>query len=691
MKQRQGQIKMQVKRLPAHRQADENRYNRALQCYQQGDYDTALKECQQLLARPLMASRVILLVGVLQYLQNDLAAAEISLREAVKKIGSSEAYFNLALALGAQKKPQEAEAAYRKTLAMNPSQAQAWNNLGNILRNGHDPLRFQEAVTCYQRALQIRPGYVRAHTNLGLTYVELKDKDNAELHYNKALALEPDFVPALSNMAAMHESGAQPELALPYHLRALRLQPGNAKLMANVIALRRQIADWSDDNGPQPADLVQLMSSANDDVGGPLSMLAWPEFSPALQRETARRFARSRWAHELGQPPLVSEVAPHAGRRIRLGYLSADFRNHPVTHLITDIIAHHDRENFEVFLYAYGPSAEDKQRQALRQAAEHFVDVSSISDSGAAHRIKDDGIDVLVDLTGYTTHARLGITALRPAPVIASWLGYIGSLGEPRLADYVIGDAVATPPEHADHFSESLALMPHCYQPNQALAPIAAPPSRQSEGLPDDAFVFCSFNQCFKLTPSLWDDWCQILNAVPHSVLWLAPMKAAACSNLRREAQQRGVAPERLVFAARRPLAEHQSRLALADLALDTMPYNSGTTASDALRAGVPLVTAAGSTFVSRMAASLLHNLGMDGLIAADRRSYVDLAIALASDPARLQECRSALQDALQASLLFDPQRFSADLENLFRAMLAQRARGERGVVTTDDALNKRS
>ena len=681
----------QVKKLSPHQQADENLYNRALQSYQQGNYDSALKDCQRLLARPLMAGRVILLVGVIQYLQDDLAAAEISLREAVKKNGNSEAYFNLALTLGAQHKSQEAEAAYRKTLAMNPAQAQAWNNLGNILRHGHDPLRFQEAVDCYQRALQIRPDYTRAHTNLGLTYVQLKDRENAERHYRKALELEPHFVPALTNMAAFQEAGSQPERALPYYQEALRQHPESIRLMANVISRRRQLADWSDQNGPQPTDLVQRMSAGDDEAFGPLHMLAWPEFSATSQREAGRLFARSHLARELAEPPLVSAVSPYAGRRIRLGYLSADFRNHPVTHLITDVIAHHDHQNFEVVLYAYGPVVEDAQRKALRQAAEHFIDVSGISDSDAAHRIRDDGIDVLVDLTGYTTFARLGITARRPAAVIASWLGYIGSLGEPRLADYVIGDAVATPPEHADDFSESLALMPHCYQPNQALAPIAAPPDRQSEGLPNDAFVFCSFNQCFKLTPSLWDDWCQILNAVPHSVLWLAPMNAAACSNLRREAQQRGVAPERLVFAARRPLAQHQSRLALADLALDTMPYNSGTTASDALRAGVPLVTAAGSTFVSRMAASLLHNLGMDGLIAADRRSYVDLAIALASDPLRLQECRSTLENALQASKLFNPEIFSTDLENLFRAMLAQRARGQRGVLTTNDAPNKRS
>lgn len=672
--------------MSAHAQADEKRFSHALQCYRQGDYDAALKECQRLLPRPLMANRVRLMTGVIQYLQNDFAAAEISLREAVRKIGSAEAHFNLALVLAAQERHAEAEAAYRKTLERNPAQPQAWNNLGNLLRRGNDSARNLEAVDCYLRAVQENPAYARAHSNLGFVYKELKEKEKAESHYLTALQLEPDFIPALTNLAALYESGPQPERALPYYQAALRQAPADAKLMANVITLRKQLADWVSDSWPQWADLVALLSQDGDSATTPLYLLAQPEVSASLQREVAARFVRTRWTYELGQPPLATAVAPYHGRRIRLGYLSADFRNHPVTHLVSDIIAGHDRARFEVFLYAYGPSVEDEERRGLRRAAEHFIDLSPLTDHAAASRIKDDGIDLLVDLTGYTTHARPGITALRPCAVIASWLGYVGSLGEARMADYIIGDAIATPPENAADFSESLALMPHCYQPNRALAPLAPAPGRQTEGLPEQGFVFCSFNQCFKLTPELWDDWCQILGAVPHSVLWLAPMNQTACGNLRKEAEQRGIAQERLVFARRLPLPAHQARLALAGLALDTMPYNSGTTASDVLRAGVPLVTVAGSTFVGRMAASLLHSLGMDQLVAADRQAYIDLAIALASEPLRLQQCRNALAASLQSSTLFDPLGFAADLERLFRAMLAQRARGERGVVTIADA-----
>ena len=401
----------------------------------------------------------------------------------------------------------------------------------------------------------------------------------------------------------------------------------------------------------------------------PLHLLAWPECSAELQRSAARRFAAHRWARALAQPPLVAAATPRAGP-LRIGYLSADFRNHPVAHLVTEVIPAQDRTQSEVFLYAYGPPADDPQRRALQRAADHFTDIGAKDELDAARRIRDDGIDVLVDLTGYTTHARLAITALRPASVIASWLGYIGSLGEPRLADYVIGDAIATPPGAGAPVQRNAGPDARVLQPNGALHPLPPPPHRADEGLPDDGLVFCSFNQIFKLTPQLWDDWCQILQAVPGSVLWLAPPGSeTTAQDLREETARRGVAPERLVFAERHPLAEHQARIALADIALDTFPYNSGTTASDVLRAGVPLVTRAGETFVSRMAASLLHTAGLPELVTADSVGYRELAIALAEDAPRRRALRAALAERVPASALFRPERFARQLDALFRAM----------------------
>jgi len=662
-------------------QADEAQFHRAVECYEQGRHDEALGICQGLLPRPALQGKAYLMMGCIHLLREQAEAAETALRIAVQQLGSAGAWFNLALACAAGNKPQQAEEAYRKSLQLDPKQPRAWNNLGNLLHHGYDRERREQAMECYRRATELEPGYARAHANLGFTCERAGQKAQAEQHYRKALEIAPDFAPAMTNLAELLEATKRHEEALALYRKAWELAPEQLSRMASFIAQRRRLADWSDAGGPQPADLIAAIRNGKLDANPPLALLAWPEASADLLRDTAACFARSQWRYELSQPPLVSQVADARGRRLRVGYLSADFRNHPVAYLITDVIAHHDKARFEVFLYAYGPEVEDKERQALRRVAEHFTSVSALSDRAAAEKIRADGIDLLVDLTGYTTHTRLGITARRPAAVIASWLGYIGSLGEPRLADYVIGDRIATPPERAGDFSESLALMPHSYQPNRALTALT-PPSRSAEDLPEDAFVFCSFNQCFKLTPTLWDDWCRILSGTANSLLWLPPMPAAACDNLRRETARRGVDPQRLVFAKWRALPKHQARVALADLALDTWPYNSGTTASDALRAGVPLLTVTGDTFVARMGASLLHSLGLDELIAKDRAAYIDLATALATDKPRLQAFRTTLTARLQSAPLFDPERFSRDLEGLFQAMLAQRARGESGVVS---------
>ncbi|MDM0072719.1 tetratricopeptide repeat protein [Variovorax sp. J31P207] len=648
-------------------------YAQALGLYQQGRWDSAIALCRDKLL-PLAPHHRdgLSLLGVACFLQDDLPASERYLMAAIVAGAEAETHTNLGITLNALHRADEAEAAYRRAVALDPRQAKAWNNLGNLLARSFQASRRDEALHCYRQALAAKPDYANAHTNLGYELENRKDLAAAERSYREALRVQPRFLPAIGNLADLLKRLKQPEEALRYYRQAIILDPHDPKFIGSALGLRRDAADWRPDGKPTAPALVASLARGRPSQLAPLYLLALPESSAELQRSAAERFARHQWAWALAQPPLVAAATPREGA-LRIGYLSADFRNHPVAHLVTEVITAQDRTQSEVFLYAYGPPADDAQRRALQQAADHFIDIGAMDDLDAARRIRDDGIDVLVDLTGYTTHARLAITALRPAPVIASWLGYIGSLGEPRLADYVIGDAIATPPALAQHFSETLALMPECFQPNAALHPLPPPPSRADEGLPEDALVFCSFNQIFKLTPQLWDDWCHILQAVPGSVLWLAPPGSeTTAQNLREETARRGVAPERLVFARRKPLAVHQSRIVLADIALDTFPYNSGTTASDVLRAGVPLVTRAGETFVSRMAASLLNAVGLPELVAGDGVGYRRLAIALATDAPRRRGLRAALAERVAASLLFRPQRFAQQLDALLQAMHAQ-------------------
>lgn len=657
-------------------------YAQALALYRQNKLDAASALCRDKLLPQAPAHRDGLsLLGTICFLRGDMEGSERHLQAAVAAGAGAESHTNLGMTLNALHRSDEAEAAYRRAVALDIRQAKAWNNLGNLLARSFRAERRDEAINCYRQALAAQPDYANAHTNLGFELENRKDFEAAEQSYREALRLDPRFLPAIGNLADLLKRQHRPEEALRYYREAIALQPQSPQFTGNALGLRRTLADWDAEDRPRVQDLIAALETDQSSKLAPLYLLALPECSAGLQRDAALRFARQQWAWALAQPPLVGAASPREGA-LRIGYLSADFRNHPVAHLVTEVIASHDRTQSEVFLYAYGPQIDDAPRRALQEAADHFTDIGAIDDVDAARRIRDDGIDVLVDLTGYTTHARLGITALRPAPVIASWIGYIGSLGEPRLADYVIGDAIATPPALAHHFSEALALMPECYQPNGALTPLAAPPTRSDEGLPDDALVFCSFNQVFKLTPQLWDDWCHILQAVPRSVLWLAPPGSeTAIRNLRDETIRRGVAPDRLVFAQRRPLPAHQARIALADIALDTYPYNSGTTASDVLRAGVPLVTRTGGTFVSRMAASLLHTVGLPELVTTDSASYTQLAIALAQDAPRRHALRATLAERVPASSLFQPRRFARHLDAILRAMHQQALQGRRETI----------
>jgi predicted O-linked N-acetylglucosamine transferase (SPINDLY family) len=382
-------------------------------------------------------------------------------------------------------------------------------------------------------------------------------------------------------------------------------------------------------------------------------------------------------------PPLVDPALHRTHERLRIGYLSAEFHEHAVMHLLTGVLEMHDKDQFEIHAYSIGPHTVDAYRQRIEQACEFFHDLRPISRIDAARQIADHEIDILVDLSGHTGEARPAITAQRPAPVIVNWLGYPGTLGLPRLADYIIGDAVLTPLEHASHYSETLAWMPHCYQPNDPKLRIGAKPTRQEVGLPAKGMVFCSFNQAYKLTPAMFTLWCRLLDSVPGSVLWLQhPGGDSAIDNLLREASDRGITPGRLVFGPKLPMPEHLARLQLADLALDTFPYGSGATGSTVLRAGVPMVTLMGESYVSRMAASQLHAVGLPELVTTCPEDYLNLARDLALDPVKLAMIREKLAGNLVTAPLFDTEGFTLDLESLYRRIWLDHERGVRIPIT---------
>jgi predicted O-linked N-acetylglucosamine transferase (SPINDLY family) len=450
--------------------------------------------------------------------------------------------------------------------------------------------------------------------------------------------------------------------------------------------LARRLCLWGE---LESIDLAcdELVSSGQATDLPPFTMLTVPALPAQTQRHGARVYAEAKYAEELAGAPLIDPKHHPNHPRLRIGYLSADFHQHATMTLLAGVFERHDRKRFDIRLYSYGRATQDSARRRLLDGGLPFVELAAQDDAAAAQRIAADEIDLLIDLKGYTEGNRLGICARRPAPIIVSWLGYPATLGHERLADYLISDPVVSPLEHADQFSETLALLPHCYQPNDRLRNIAARPTRQAAGLPEDGFVFCSFNYSYKFSAEVFATWCSLLVKVPDSVLWLLAPHETAIANLRRFAAEHGVNPQRLVFAPMLPMDLHLARLQLADLALDTFPVTSHTTASDALWAGVPLVTRIGETFVSRVAASLLRSVGLPELVTDSHQAYFALAQELALDPTRLAALRERLAQQRLNAPLFDTERFTSDLERLYTRIWEQHARGVREAIVLEPAL----
>jgi predicted O-linked N-acetylglucosamine transferase (SPINDLY family) len=427
------------------------------------------------------------------------------------------------------------------------------------------------------------------------------------------------------------------------------------------------MCEW-DDFPARGAFVRDRLSDQSGEPIPPFLLLSEPGVSAREHRACSDQWMHKRLACAAVERERLAFDFPVGGAgKIKLGYLSNDFHDHATAILIVETLETHDRSRFEIHAYSYGMDDGKKMRRRLASAFDHFHDIASSSDSEAARKINDDGIHILIDLKGFTQNTRTSILALRPAPVQVNYLGYPGTLGA-ELCDYIISDAFVTPDSAAADYAEAFALLPHSYQPHGRKALIDPAPDRASAGLPIDGFVFCCFNQAFKFTPDTFDVWCRLLDAVPASVLWLLASSSAE-GNLRNEALKRGIAGSRLIFAADLPQSQHLGRLQLADLVLDTAPYGAHTTASDALWAGVPLVTRPGETFASRVAGSLLSAIGLPELIVDREDDYFELAFALASNPGSLAELRRKLALNRLTTPLFDVEAYTTALEKLYLEM----------------------
>lgn len=578
-----------------------------------------------------------------------------------------EAENNRANVLSRLGRHEEALQAYDRALALAPGWPEALSNRGAALMALK---RFAEALGSLDAALAARPDYAEALNNRGIVLCELGRAGDALASYDAALAARPGYAEALGNRATALKDLKRYEEAAADYARALAADAACDYALGGLLQARQQVCDWREFE-PTLAGVVAAVRA------GKRAIIPFPFLAVWDDAADHRRAAEIYIRHKF--PPLPAAVAappPDAGGRLRLAYLSADLRAHPIGYLTAGVFERHDKARFETTALSFGPDDGSALRARLEKSFERFIDVRRKTDAEIAALLKDLRIDIAVDLQGFTQGARTGILARRPAPLQVSYLGYPGTLGA-GYVDYIIADPTVIPESGQRHYVEKIAALPDCYQPNDRRRPIAErTPTRAEAGLPEAGVVFCCFNNSYKILPAVFDAWMRILGGVPGSVLWLMEDSPAVARNLGREAAARGIDPARLVFAPRIGLDDHLARHRLADLFLDTLPYNAHTTASDALWAGVPVLTVSGEAFAGRVAASLLGAAGMPELIAASRADYEARAIALGRDGEALAQLKARLGRRRESAPLFDAERFRRHLERAFEIMAERRRRG---------------
>jgi predicted O-linked N-acetylglucosamine transferase (SPINDLY family) len=605
------------------------------------------------------------------------------------------AMINLGAVLQRQSRLDEAAACLRKALTLEPANAAARNNLARTLALQG---RLAEARECYLETLRLNPHFTAAHEGMASVCLALGRTNEAIGHLQATLEAEPDNHAIVSALAgALFEVGKLEE-AEGAARRASTLDPSSASAyatLANISVVRGDLAR-----------AIAALESGYAQTGdtGLLGMLtyqlrqgcdwtkwqaAWARMAPEIERDSAlgspfwllcepttalqqlgytRRWAQSRFG-TISSSSSDARGVPREHRRLRVGYLSSDLQEHAAAYLIAEVLELHDRERFEVFAYSHGPDDQGTMRPRLRAACEHFLDIAWEPDDVAAERIRQDELDILVDLKGYTAGDRLTIMARRPCEMQVTWLGYPGTTGA-SFIDCLIADAFIIPPGREAAYSERIVRMPHCYQPNDRKRVVGETLPRSEYGIREGAFVFCCFNQAYKITPDVFGVWMELMRSVPDSLLWLIESNRLAKHNLLEAARARGVAADRLVFAPRLPYARHLARYRVADLALDTFPYTSHTILSDALWCGCPTVGLCGETFASRVSGSLLTAAGLPDMVTHALPDYQRLAYRLATDAALLLETRARVARARDNSPLFDSTGFARDLECLYASLV---------------------
>ena len=647
--------------MPAHQKARQAQmqFEDAMAFHQRGELFEAELLYEAVLKQVPKHFDALHLLGVVALQKGELERAQALIAKALKiDARSAAAYNNYGNVLQELRQTDAALVSYNKAITLAPNYAEAYNNRGDLLQSR---CQWDAALASFDQALALEPANVSAHFNRANVLRSRGRFSEALEAYGKVLALNPRYDEAYRHRGHTFAELKRFSEAIQNYDQALTLRPQVPYLLGTRLHLKMLMCDWK--NFETEYAQIARQSHAQQPVCLPFPLLALTDDAAQLKR-TAEYWIQDK--HPAPSHVLSFKQRPRIeASKLRLGYFSADFYDHPVAQLSAGLFESHDRARFEIFAFSSGPDTQDSMRLRLEKAFDEFVDVKDMSDHDVVRLARERKLDIAIDLSGLTRGCRPGLFAARVAPLQINYLGYPGTNGA-NYFDYIVADQTLVPTESEAFYAEKIIRMPHSYQVNDRKRPIAERSyTRTDLGLPQSGFIFCCFNNSFKILPSTFDRWMNILRSVPHSVLWLLATNEETEKNLRHEAERRDVAPERLFCAQRMPLSEHLARQRVADLFMDTWPYNAHTTASDALWAGLPVLTCMGQSFASRVAASLLRAIELPELVTHSPVEFESRAIELATHPEQLEGLRRRLQQNRLTTALFDTERFTRDFERI--------------------------
>ena len=633
-----------------------------------GQLDDAVKSYKEVLGIEPDFAEMHNNLGVIFKELNQKDAARKSLERAVAiKPDFVEAHNNLGNILKELDQLNASVKCYEQAVALKPDYADAHYNLGGAFK---DLDQLEAAVKSYERSLAIHPEYADAHYNLGGVFKDLGQLEAAVKSYKKVIVLKPDYAEAYNNLGSALKELGQLDTAIKYYDRAMELKSDIYFTFGESLHTKMQLCIW-DDLSSQLDELTNKINNS-EKVINPFPLLALID-DPELHMKTAKILVNEKFpqSHVLSK---IERYPKH--KKIRIGYFSGDFHNHATMHLMAELFECHDKLFFELIAISFGPNKQDQWRQRAFLSFDKFVDVRLKSDREISLLARKMEIDIAIDLKGFTRNCRPKIFAEGCAPIQVSYLGYPSTMAS-NYMDYLIADSTLIPEEKKHHYLEKIVYMPNSYQVNVSNRSISKTSlSRHELGLPSKGFVFCCFNNTYKITPSTFIGWMRILKAVEGSVLWLFENNNNTTENLKKEAMKFGINEDRFVFATHMPVEEHLSRIKQADLFIDTLPYNAHTTASDALRMGLPVLTCVGNSFASRVAASLLNAVNLPELITTTQEQYESLAIQLATHPEKLKIIKDKLVNNLPTAPLYDTPLFTQQLESAYLTMYERYQQG---------------